>query len=297
MVRMIRRIDTRRSEEAISTVVSAILLLALVIAVITSINVRYVPQWTEEAEQLHMRNTIKDMSQLKAGVDLMLTASATGNGSFSAGMPVTMGGGEVPFFNSFSSSSTLLLNTRAVNMYLTTRRGEVTQESGDRLKNIGSVDFVSNNDHYPNQRFSYECGGLAIGQNDRSVMKMVPHISVRSTVNDTIDVTLDAVKLAGVQRTISSNNVEEVYFTYMGSESVSDGSVPVDEMTLVVETENSMAWQDHLSRLMQASHLDAGKYSISSNSTATVLYISGNTGADIRLKANVHEFNVSLNVL
>ena len=91
--------------------------------------------------------------------------------------------------------------------------------------------------------------------------------------------------------------MEEVYFTYMCSAPVSDGSVPVDEMTLVVETENSMAWQDHLSRLMQASHLDAGKYSISSNSTATVLYISGNTGADIRLKANVHEFNVSLNVL
>jgi hypothetical protein len=145
--------------------------------------------------------------------------------------------------------------------------------------------------------FSYECGGWAIGQNYRSVMKMVPHISVRSTVNDTIDVTVDTVKLAGVQRTISSNNVEEVYFTYLYSEPIYDGTVPVDEITLVVETENSMAWQDYLSRLMQASHLDAGKYSINSNSTATVLYISGDAGADIRLRANVHEFNVSLNVL
>ncbi len=297
MVEMVQKLYTQRSEEAVSTVVSAILLLALVIALITSINVRYVPQWTEDAEHLHMRSAIKDMSQLKSGVDLMLAASATGDESFSAGMPLTMGGGEVPFFNPSSSSSTLLLNTRMINMYLTTELNGVTQESGDLMKNMGSVDFLSNNDHYPNQRFSYEFGGLAIGQNDRSVMKMVPHISVRRSVNDTIDVTVDAVKLSGLQRSISSNSMEEVYFTYSDSDSIYNGSVLVDELTLLVETENSMAWQGYLGRLMQASHLDAGQYSINSNATATILYISGDAGADIRPRVNVHDFNVSLNIL
>lgn len=294
---MARIIYIQRSEEAVSTVVSAILLLALVIALITSINVRYVPQWAEDSEHLHMRSAIEDMSKLKSGVDLMLAASAMETGSFSAGMPVTMGGGEVPFFNSLPSSSTLLLNTRTVNMYLITGLAGMTQESGDLMRNMGSVDFLSNNDYYPNQRFSYECGGLAIGQNNRSVMKMVPHISVIMSANNTIDVTLDAVKLSGSQRTMSSNSMEEVYFTYANSDSIYDGSILVDELTLLVETENSMAWQDYLGRLMQASHLDAGQYSINYNDTATILQISGDTGADIRPRVNVHEFNVSLNVL
>lgn len=286
-----------KSEEAVSTVVSAILLLALVVAVITSINMRYVPQWTENAEHLHMRSATKDMSQLKSGVDLMLTASAAGKEPFSAGMPVTMGGGEIPLFNPSSSSSTLFLNTRAVNMYLTTEVGGVIWESDDLMEHMGCVDLLSNNDHYPNQRLSYECGGLAIGQKERSVMKMVPHISVGKSVNDTIDVNIDAIKLSGSQRTISSNSVEEVYFTYSGSGSIYDGSALVDELTLVLETENSMAWQDHLSRLMHASQISAGQYSINSNSTAIILYISGDNGANIRPRVHVHVFNVSLNVL
>jgi len=120
VVNMARRKYTGRSEEAVSTVVSAILLLALVVALITSINVRYVPQWTEDAEHLHMRTVTNDMAHLKSGVDLMLTASATGSNSFSAGIPITMGGGEVPFFSSLSSSSTLLLNSRTPTT--TTRR-------------------------------------------------------------------------------------------------------------------------------------------------------------------------------
>lgn len=287
---------TDRSEEAVSTVVSAILLLALVIAVITSINVRYVPQWTEESEHLHMRSAIEDMAQLKSGVDLMLASSVSGHGSFSAGMPVAMGGGEVPFFNTLPSSSTLLVNTRTVNMYLITKRDGITQESGYLMRGMGSVDFLSNNAYYPNQRFSYECGGLIIGQNDRSVMKMVPHISVVRSENGTIYMNLDAVKLSGLQRTMSSNSMEEVYFTYTGSNSIYNGSVLVDELTLLVESENSVAWQDYLSRLMQASLLDTGQYSINSNATATILHISGDSGADIRPWVNVHDFNVSMNV-
>ena len=297
VVNMARRKYTGRSEEAVSTVVSAILLLALVVALITSINVRYVPQWTEDAEHLHMRTVTNDMAHLKSGVDLMLTVSATGSNSFSAGIPITMGGGEVPFFSSLSSSSTLMLNSRTVNMYMITELGGVNQNTGDLMKDMGSVDFLSNNNQYANQRFSYECGGLVLGQDNRSIMKMVPHISVTKSLNDTIDVTFDAVKLGGLQRTMSSNSMEEVYVASRNSVSVYNGGLVVDEITLLVESDNSMAWQDYLNKLMQASNLDADKYSINSNSTAVVLHISGDEGADIRPMLNVHTFNVSLNVL
>lgn len=297
VVNMERKKYTERSEEAVSTVVSAILLLALVVALITSINVRYVPQWTEDAEHSHMRTVNNDMAHLKSGVDLMLTASTTGSDSFSVGTPITMGGGEVPFFRSLSSSSTLLLNTRTFNMYVITELDGVNQGTEDIMENMGSVDFLSNNDHYPNQRFSYECGGLLIGQDNRSVMKMFPHISVTESLNNTIDVTIDAVKLGGLQRTMSSNSIEEVYVAYRNSTSFYDGSAPVDELTLLVESDNSMAWQDYLNKLMQASNLDADQYSINSNSTAVVLHISGDEGDDIRPIVNVHIFNVIFNVL
>jgi hypothetical protein len=91
--------------------------------------------------------------------------------------------------------------------------------------------------------------------------------------------------------------MEEVYFSYSNSESLYNGSVLVDKLTLILETENSMAWQDYLSRIMQASKINEEQYSLSSNSTSTVLYISGITGADIRPIVNVHVFKVSLNML
>jgi len=287
----------QRCDGAVSTVVSALLLLALVIAVITSINVRYVPQWTENAEHMHMRTVSKDMSQMKAGADLMIVSSAAVKEPFSAGMPITMGGGEIIFFNRYSSSSTLSINTRAVNMNIATELDGVTRQSDDIMKNMGCVDFLSNNYYYPNQRYSYECGGLAISQNNRSVMKMVPHISVSKSSDNIINVSIDAIKLSGSHQTISSNTMEEVYFSYSNSESLYNGSVLVDKLTLILETENSMAWQDYLSRIMQASKINEEQYSLSSNSTSTVLYISGITGADIRPIVNVHVFKVSLNML
>lgn len=45
-------------------------------------------------------------------------------------------------------------------MYIITELTGVNQNTGDIMKDMGSIDFLSNNDYYPNQRFSYECVGL-----------------------------------------------------------------------------------------------------------------------------------------
>lgn len=82
---------------------------------------------------------------------------------------------------------------------------------------------------------------IVIGQDNRSIMKMVPHISVTESLNNTIDVTIDAVKLGGLQRTISSNSIKEIYVTSTNSASIYNGSTLADELTLLVESENCMA--------------------------------------------------------
>ncbi|WP_129598619.1 hypothetical protein [Methanohalophilus profundi] len=56
-----------KSESAVSTVVSFVLLLGLFVTVLAVFNAHYIPEWKADAEKAHMDDVYDDMSQLKPG--------------------------------------------------------------------------------------------------------------------------------------------------------------------------------------------------------------------------------------
>ncbi|MEA1906784.1 MAG: hypothetical protein U9N12_07515 [Euryarchaeota archaeon] len=64
-------------DNAISTVVSFILILGLLITVIAFVKVQYVPQWTEDVEARHARDVFVDFSAIPGNIDDLVLANGS----------------------------------------------------------------------------------------------------------------------------------------------------------------------------------------------------------------------------
>ena len=110
------------SEFAAVTVIASVLLLSIIFTLFAVIRIAYVPEWKTDAEQLHMNEIQKDMTELKSTVDMIASKGDTAallrasnpNSSVYI-LPVTvsfsMGGGEIPILEPSRSSGTLSVNT------------------------------------------------------------------------------------------------------------------------------------------------------------------------------------------
>ncbi|RLF36540.1 MAG: hypothetical protein DRN03_03545, partial [Thermoplasmata archaeon] len=60
-----------RVDKAVVGIVVAVLLLGLIVAVMTMINLTYVPKWLKEVEASHMREVQNQFADLKYAIDML----------------------------------------------------------------------------------------------------------------------------------------------------------------------------------------------------------------------------------
>lgn len=86
-----------RSESASSTVVGAVLLLAIIVSIFSVVRIGYIPEWKNDAEYSHMNDVWKDMADLKSKIDLITIALASDpdsqNTEITMSVPFHMGEG------------------------------------------------------------------------------------------------------------------------------------------------------------------------------------------------------------
>src|SRR5659263_179453 len=90
------------SESAAATVIAAVLLLSIIFTIFAIVRIAYVPEWKNDAEQLHMSEVQRDMTELKSTVDMIalkadmvaLLKDSNSNSSprkFSLTVPISIG--------------------------------------------------------------------------------------------------------------------------------------------------------------------------------------------------------------
>lgn len=87
-------------EQAVSSVIGSIMLFALFVAVMATIQTSYVPVWQEDSEAQHMRQVGDQFSDIRSQLDRQIAGQDSG----SVSMPVNLGGNEKAFkFSMFST--------------------------------------------------------------------------------------------------------------------------------------------------------------------------------------------------
>lgn len=245
-----------KSESAVSTVVSFVLLLGLFVTVLAVFNVHYIPEWKSDAEKAHMDDVYDDMSQLKARADMLslssrLASSLDENSAISLSIPIKMGGGDIPIVGPTKSSGMLSVNDD--DNFRISIEGLNTTNSTDQLVisdsySPGNIRYASNNGYYVDQTFAYENGAVIVSQRERSLMKLGPSISIKNQSESLLKVDLTLMKIAGDRVVITSNGIEEIKLT--GNDWVEEFAPTKNEsltnLTISINTSYPSAWAKYL---------------------------------------------------
>ncbi len=179
------------SESAAATVIAAVLLLSIIFTIFAVVRIAYVPEWKNDAEQLHMSEVQRDMTELKSTADTVTFYRASNPNLPSdysyltspyTTVRIRMGGGEVPIVSPSRSSGMLSVNKNqcVARLVTVTESGKVNTTTVD----CGGITYSSNNEQYVDQILRYENGGLLLAQGDRSVMRQSPSFAINDATED-----------------------------------------------------------------------------------------------------------------
>ena len=242
-----------RSDSGVSTAVAAALLIGVLVAFMTTVQINYMPVWKEDAEYAHMSDVWHDMSRFKSNIDI-LTAGLVINDDVRIVMnsPIAVGGSEVPFIRSTTTGGTLAINKDMSGLSAIMEHNGSTFNTGTSLYYTGTVSYRPSNLHYVRETYCYENGALIVSQDGRSIMKLAPGIILEKDSSNSVNFLIRAVRLVGERGVMSSNTVEDIRLT---SESLFD-IYPVAEreytnvtsVNLTIYTENREAWEEYFEK-------------------------------------------------
>lgn len=286
-------------ENAVSTVVAAVLLLGIIMSVITVVNVQYIPEWKTAAEQSHMDDVFYDMAGMKNDVDMLSAyVMAEPSTGLSLSVPFRMGGGSLPMFGAGKSGGRLAINDEAFSMHIVATTPYITYSSDVFFVDMGTVSYVSSNNYFVDQKYVYENGALILSQDEYSLMRLSPNMNLRSTDNVTnITFQINAIDMKGPQRSISSNSVEELHLQTNGSEPLHWDGVLFTDVTMTVESSYPSSWESFFERMALDAGIKETDYSINSNSTAVVFFLADTDGGGIKLNVTKTSFDARLNLV
>ena len=267
-----------RSDSGVSTAVAAALLIGVLVAFMTTVQINYMPVWKEDAEYAHMSDVWHDMSRFKSNIDI-LTAGLVINDDVRIVMnsPIAVGGSEVPFIRSTTTGGTLAINKDMSGLSAIMEHNGSTFNTGTSLYYTGTVSYRPSNLHYVRETYCYENGALIVSQDGRSIMKLAPGIILEKDINNSVNLLVRAVYLDGERGVMSSNTVEDIRLTSEGLLDV----YPVEEgvftnvssANLTVYTENTEAWEGYFENSAEDINLQSEDYNLSNSTYSVTFYL------------------------
>ncbi len=271
-----------RSESASSTVVGAVLLLAIIVTVLSVVRLGYMPEWKNDAEYSHMNDVWEDMTDLKSKIDLMTIVLAsdpdslntTSSNDITMNVPFHMGGGDLPLIGAIKSSGTLSVNKNECGINI------ITDADGNWNETIicGAVSYASQNRYYVDQNFIYEGGALILSQGERSSMMLYPSIHFSIAPADKYDVSIHTVEIdknayspadvissnTGCSLRLTGNEFKPLY------DSDKDSLGNISSFTLTVNTDHPDAWSLYLGETMSEARITDYTLSQTENSVCLI---------------------------
>jgi hypothetical protein len=277
------------SESATSTVVGAVLLLAIIFSIFSVIRISYIPEWKNDAEYSHMNDVWGDMTDLKSKIDLMtivLASDPNSSSNVNMNVPFHMGGGDIPLIGTIKSSGTLsVVNKDDYIMKVTT----VSDGNKSVIIPYGTVSYNSQNRYYVDQDFTYEGGALILSQGERSSMMLYPSIRISRTPSNAYNVSINVVDIGKSTNSpadvISSNT--GCFLRLTGKEfdplydSDKDSLGNISSFTFTVITDHPDAWYMYFQETIKNARITSDTNLTQSGNSVSLTFPSMSSGKDL----------------
>lgn len=282
-----------RGNHAVAGVIEALLLVALVAIILSTIQLLYIPQVMNEREADHMEDVSNQFSYLKSVID---TQSLLGSMETDVPLayvpmtsPITLGSRELPYFVTARAFGELsIINDEE--LYNITVFPELLEETSGDPKGIfplTSIKYVAYNSYFVDQTYVLEGGGIILDQpTGEPVMRVNPSISVEDGTK--INIRFYLPKIIGTRGKNSTSGYENGYVrTNYSMHETYSGDIP-NGGYIKIYTDYLNAWNDSLYSIL-------GKYVEYGYISITLLPLQSPSYVEIRPDGK--EINLELTII
>jgi len=238
-----------RGEQAVAGVIEALLLVALLSIIISTIQLEYIPQIMEQREAEHMDEVANQFSHLKSLIDVQ---SLTG--SMEIDVPLAY----VPM------TSQITLGSRELPYFITARAfGEITIDdsetfvlkifppiSSELFYPLTSIVYKAYNSYFVDQEYVLEGGGIIINQsNGEAVMRVNPAIRIQNFSNR-IDMKFYFPHFISIPGKNSTYGHGRCFIRTNYSNHEIDSGMINPNGSIIIHSNYLNAWNESLNRLM-----------------------------------------------
>ncbi len=209
-----------RNDVGLSEVIGFILLLGLVAAAFSMWMVYVVPVNGREAEIIQMDGVKDRFTDYKISLDSLWVNSNNRTNAplsyvtLSTSFNLGTGGGNtqasglfLPMLNPIASSAVISILNNSESMSITT--GNTTDISPTTITSgpywLNSLQYQTQNHYWIQQQYRYQDGGVFLSQENRTICRISPSISIVNNSDNTSTVDLTPIQLFGWNRNIGGN--------------------------------------------------------------------------------------------
>lgn len=189
----------KKNTYAVAGVIEALLLVALVAIVLSTIQLIYIPEIMEQKEADHMDEVANQFAHLKSVIDSQALMGVLNSNEPIAkapmSSPITLGSKELPYFITARSQGQVDVITRGRTLearietnpdLLPTISEFQSAEQGYDGVPLTSICYESVNMYFHNQKYILEGGGIFLNQSGSEVMLVEPPMSFENQTNDIV---------------------------------------------------------------------------------------------------------------
>lgn len=240
-----KKITINRNNYAIAGVIEALLIIALVVMILSTIQLYYVPQIMEEKESDHMDEVLNQFSNLKSVIEVQsMLGVAEGDQPIAyspMSSPITMGSEQLPYFVTTGALGQInIFDKDHVESKI-----DVLPKCPDFLNGIPltSIRFIGDNAYFVDQTYILEGGAIILKQiNGESTKVIAPIYAQNYTTSIKINYTIPLFAGKPGKNIAGGSDITFIRTNYTRYYSHSDTSVS----WLYIYTDYIQAWYQSL---------------------------------------------------
>ena len=224
-----------KRKDAVAGVIEALLLVALVAIIISTIQLVYIPQMMEQRESDHMDDTENQFSYLKSIIDLQSMVKE----DVPISAPITLGSRELPYFVTARAFGQLdIIDEDRTDDYILTDSLNVP---------LTSIKYKAHNSYFTDQTYALEGGCVIVKQPDGETVKIEAGITIRNESTE-IKISYSLPVITGISGKNSTSGYKNCFIrTNYSSQIVYSGSTTF----IRINTDYLDAWNVSLNKLLE----------------------------------------------
>jgi competence protein ComGC len=228
------------NNKAVAGVIEALLIVALVSIIISTIQLIYIPEIMKQRESDHMEEIENQFSFLKAVIDIQSMEKK----DVPITSTITLGSRELPYFVTARSFGELMIVGMDNNNYL------INIDYGAKKIPLTSIRYEAVNSYFIDQIYTIEGGCIILKQNDGETVRVEPTINIENRSNE-INIYYDIPIIIGIPGKNQTSGYKNCFIRTNFSNTDTDWISFTNISNINITTEYPQAWYDLFEYLLE----------------------------------------------